>query len=128
MKRLYRSKSERMIAGVCGGIAEYFFIDPVIVRAAFVLLGLMNGIGVILYIALAIITPEEGEREGTVSGADAIPDGAAGPAPTAQTPPLSPEILTLKRQRQLFLLLIVIAIVAIVLPMMAFFSFIAWIF
>ncbi len=46
-----------MIAGVCGGIAEYFNIDPTLVRLAFVLLIFANGIGLILYIIAAIIIP-----------------------------------------------------------------------
>ncbi len=46
-----------MIAGVCGGIAEYFNIDPTLVRLAFVLLLFANGIGVILYIIAAIVIP-----------------------------------------------------------------------
>lgn len=56
--RLYRSRQERMIAGVAGGIAQYFNVDPTWVRLAFVILALASGIGVIIYIALAIIMPE----------------------------------------------------------------------
>lgn len=44
MKRLYRSKKQKLLAGVCGGIGEYFDIDPVIVRIVFVLLVLATGI------------------------------------------------------------------------------------
>lgn len=47
-----------MILGVCGGIAEYFKVDPVIVRLAFVVLILLDGVGIWLYIILAIIMPE----------------------------------------------------------------------
>ncbi len=47
-----------MIAGVCGGLAEYFVIDPTIVRLVFVLLAMFGGPGIILYIILWIITPE----------------------------------------------------------------------
>lgn len=58
MKRLYRSESDRMIAGVCGGLAEYFNIDPVIVRLIFFLLLLPGGLpGFIPYIALWVIVP-----------------------------------------------------------------------
>jgi phage shock protein PspC (stress-responsive transcriptional regulator) len=57
-KRLYRSRSERMIGGVCGGLAEYFNIDPTIVRVLFVALSLLGGPGLILYIILAIVVPE----------------------------------------------------------------------
>lgn len=57
VKRVYRSRTERMISGVCGGIAEYFNIDPTLVRLAFVLLIFANGIGLILYVIAAIIIP-----------------------------------------------------------------------
>ncbi|RLE62902.1 MAG: PspC domain-containing protein [Thermoprotei archaeon] len=63
IRRLYRSKKDRMIAGVCGGIAEYLGIDPTIVRLLWILLCLINGIGILLYILAAIIIPEE-PREG----------------------------------------------------------------
>lgn len=57
-KRLYRSRVNRMIAGVCGGLAEYSNIDVTLVRILFVILGLMGGSGIILYIIGAIIIPE----------------------------------------------------------------------
>ena len=58
-KRLYRSRSDRMICGVCGGLAEYFDIDPVIVRIIMVLLVFANGVGILAYIILAIVVPLE---------------------------------------------------------------------
>ncbi len=58
-KRLYRSRTDRQLAGVCGGLAQYFGIDPTIVRVLFVLLALAGGPGLILYIILALIVPEE---------------------------------------------------------------------
>lgn len=57
--RLFRSESDKMIAGVCGGLAAYLDIDPVLVRLGFVVLGFASGIGLPLYIAMAIITPTE---------------------------------------------------------------------
>lgn len=57
-KRLYRLEEGKMICGVCAGIAEYFNIDPTIVRLACVLLG-CSGAGIIFYIAAAIIMPEK---------------------------------------------------------------------
>ena len=58
-RRLYRSADEKMVAGVCGGLAEYFDVDPTIVRVAYVLLTLVSGLfpGVILYAVLAIVMP-----------------------------------------------------------------------
>lgn len=56
-KRLLRSRDQRVVAGVAGGIATYFEIDPVIVRLVFVVLGLANGVGVLLYLLLWLIVP-----------------------------------------------------------------------
>ena len=58
-KRLYRSKKDRMICGVCGGIANYFIIDPTLVRLAFVLIAMGAGSGILAYIIAAIIIPDE---------------------------------------------------------------------
>jgi phage shock protein C len=58
-KKLYRSKTDKMILGVCGGLAKYFDMDAVVVRIIFVLLALLNGTGLILYLIIAIIAPEE---------------------------------------------------------------------
>jgi phage shock protein C len=58
-KRLFRSRRDKMIGGVCGGLASYFVMDPTVVRLIFVLLALFGGPGLILYIILWIITPVE---------------------------------------------------------------------
>lgn len=61
-KRLYRSKKDRMIAGVCGGLAKYFAIDPVIVRLIAVLLLLPGGLpGLLPYIIFWVVVPEKSE-------------------------------------------------------------------
>jgi phage shock protein PspC (stress-responsive transcriptional regulator) len=60
-KRLTRSYTNRMIGGVCGGIAEYFNIDPTLVRLAFVLLAFFGGPGVVLYIILWFVIPPESD-------------------------------------------------------------------
>ena len=57
MRRLYRSRTEAMIGGVCGGLAEYFAVDPTIVRLFFVFLVLMGGSGLLLYLLFWIIIP-----------------------------------------------------------------------
>ena len=57
--RLMRSDSDKIIAGVCGGIASYLDIDSVFVRLAFLLLFLASGVGLILYLVLMIIMPLE---------------------------------------------------------------------
>ena len=57
MKRLYRSNTDRMIAGVCGGIGEYFNIDPTLVRLAWAIFGCCGGAGIVAYVIAAIIIP-----------------------------------------------------------------------
>ena len=56
-KKLYKSNQNKMIDGVCGGIAEYFGIDPTVVRLIWALFGLMGGSGILAYIIAAIIIP-----------------------------------------------------------------------
>ncbi|GAB4510947.1 MAG: hypothetical protein OHK0046_08380 [Anaerolineae bacterium] len=58
-KRLTRSTTEKMLGGVCGGLAAYFRIDPTIVRLVFVALALAGGPGLLLYIVLWLIMPQE---------------------------------------------------------------------
>lgn len=58
-KRLYRTVKDKILFGVAGGLANYFEIDPVFVRIAFVLTTLLNGIGLIVYIVCAIVMPLE---------------------------------------------------------------------
>ncbi len=58
MKRLHKSNSQKMIAGVCGGIAEYFGIDPTVVRLIFAALCLTAGGGLLAYLIAAIVMPE----------------------------------------------------------------------
>lgn len=57
-KRLYRSNTNRVLFGVCGGIAEYANIDPTIVRLLLVLFGFAGGSGILAYLVAAIIIPE----------------------------------------------------------------------
>ena len=58
-KRLYRSRDERMIAGVCGGLGEYFGIDPTLIRLIFVLGAITTISGLFwLYVILMIVVPE----------------------------------------------------------------------
>ena len=59
MKKLHKSSSQKMVAGVCGGIAEYFSIDPTLVRLGFIALSFMLGGGLLVYIIAAIVMPIE---------------------------------------------------------------------
>ena len=57
-KKLHKSSQNRMLAGVCGGVAEYLDVDPTVVRLIWVAATLAGGAGVLLYIAGAILMPE----------------------------------------------------------------------
>src|SRR3989344_7803772 len=60
MNKLHRSRNNRWIAGVCGGLGEYFNIDPTIIRIVFILLVLTDGLGLVLYFILALVIPKKG--------------------------------------------------------------------
>lgn len=62
-KKLYRSKKDSIIAGVCGGIAEYFQLDSTLVRLLAILVVFLGGAGVIAYIVAWIIIPQNPEQE-----------------------------------------------------------------
>lgn len=62
-KRVTRSSTDRMIAGVAGGLAEYFGIDPIIMRILFVVLAIFGGGGIILYLICWILMPEDATPE-----------------------------------------------------------------
>lgn len=73
-RRLYRSKYDRQIAGVCGGLAAYFNVEPTIVRVIFLLITFMGGPGLLLYIVLALVVPEEdAEKPKHNSSDDEVP-------------------------------------------------------
>lgn len=71
-RRFLRSRSDRVLAGVSGGLGRYLGIDPIIVRIAFVALTLFGGAGALLYLAMAILVPVD----------DQVPGGAGPDAPT----------------------------------------------
>jgi phage shock protein C len=59
-RRLFRSTSNRMIAGVCGGLGVYFNLDATLIRILVVLLAFADGVGILLYVILWVVVPEEG--------------------------------------------------------------------
>ena len=61
-KRLFRSRSDKVIAGVCGGLGRYFDIDPVLLRVSWVLLLLLFGTGLLAYLIAWLIMPPEPEE------------------------------------------------------------------
>ncbi|HLT57141.1 MAG TPA: PspC domain-containing protein [Limnochordales bacterium] len=62
-RRLYRSRTDRILGGVCGGLARYFDVDPTLVRLAWLLTSLWAGAGVVVYLVAWIVIPRE-PREG----------------------------------------------------------------
>jgi len=63
VKKLYRSKTDKIIAGVCGGMGKYFNTDPLVFRLIFIALTFAGGSGILLYIIFAIIVPEEPDNQ-----------------------------------------------------------------
>lgn len=63
-KQLYRSEKNRIVAGVAGGLGEYFNVDPTLVRLLFILMTVSGGSGVLLYLILWIIVPSESGTHG----------------------------------------------------------------
>ncbi|MBI2918569.1 MAG: PspC domain-containing protein [Chloroflexi bacterium] len=104
-KRLYRSRTNKAIWGVCGGLGDYFDLDPAFIRVAFVLLVFANGIGVIAYLVLALATPREPETQQGVE------------TPPAQPPPgeggLDIQVATDVRGRHRYLVGVVLVIVGL---------------
>jgi phage shock protein PspC (stress-responsive transcriptional regulator) len=68
-KQLRRSRSDRMVAGVSGGLGRYFDVNPVLYRVGFVVLALLGGAGIIIYAAAALVIPDEGRDESIVEQA-----------------------------------------------------------
>ena len=79
--RLYRSRDDRVLFGVCGGIADWLDLDPSLVRIVFALLVITGGIGFLLYIIMAIVVPEEPDYFPMPMGAP--PAAATGATPDA---------------------------------------------
>lgn len=57
-KRLYRSRKDKVIAGICGGLGDFFKIDPVWIRVVFLVLLIANGAGLILYLIMWLVVPK----------------------------------------------------------------------
>ena len=79
-ERLYRSRTDRMIFGVAGGMADWLDLDPALVRLVWALLILAGGVGLLLYIVAAIVIPEE-----PIGGVAPVAPVDAGTAPEAGT-------------------------------------------
>jgi phage shock protein C len=65
-KRLFRSETDKQLAGICGGVANYFGIDSTVVRVGYIFVTAISGFvpGIIAYIILAVVIPKKGEVDG----------------------------------------------------------------
>ena len=93
MKKLYKSRKEKMFAGVCGGIAEYFDLDPVLVRILFVIFTFIGGTAIIAYIVGMIVMPfppteTAGTETGTPTPSHSTASGTSGMDPAGSTSPV----------------------------------------
>jgi phage shock protein C len=57
-RKLYRSQNQRMLAGVCGGLAEYFNVDATLIRVLFLVLAVFGGSGLVIYVVMWLIVPD----------------------------------------------------------------------
>lgn len=85
-RRLYRCYHDRKLAGVASGLAEYFDIDPTIVRILWIISFLFGGLGLVLYIAMAIVVPQEPEAGSAPGGVAGQPAGDATGQPAVPSP------------------------------------------
>ena len=85
-KRLYRSRQDRMIAGVCGGLGEYLNVDPTIIRLLFVVLGFASvGTWLLIYFVMAIIIPERPLDDAPPASVE-VTESEAEVSPTEENP------------------------------------------
>ncbi|MDH5507716.1 MAG: PspC domain-containing protein [Anaerolineae bacterium] len=82
IKRLYRSRNDRMVAGVCGGLGEFLTIDPTLIRLIFVFGTVFVGTGLLVYFVMMLVVPEEP----LVTISDAAPAATSKPKPAAKKP------------------------------------------
>jgi phage shock protein C len=66
-RKLYRSRTQRMVAGVCGGLAEYFNVDTTVIRVLFLVLTLFGGAGLVVYVVMWILVPDASKAPPTTS-------------------------------------------------------------
>lgn len=107
-KRLFRSRTDSMIAGVCGGLAEYFDIDSSLVRVGLLLFTFAGGAGFIAYIILWIIVPQK-----SISSSVAETEGGTAPSESAEE--IDSEAI--RRDKGVFLVGIVLTLLGVLLLM-----------
>ncbi len=89
-KKLYRSSREKMLGGVAGGVAEYFDVDPTIVRLVFVLTLFAGGAGFIAYIIMWVVVPQEPYFQYNMPAGEQVHNSET-PPQSSDTPPSGPE-------------------------------------
>ena len=67
LRKLYRSRTQRMVAGVCGGLAEYFNVDTTVIRVLFLVITLFGGAGLVVYVVMWILVPDASKAPPTTS-------------------------------------------------------------
>jgi phage shock protein C len=122
--RLERSRTNRVISGVCGGIAEYLDVDATFVRVVMVILAFPFGIGILLYFLLLFLMPNPGEAAPFVRPAD----GTASDDPATATPAVrtSTDPAELERRRNGLGILLVAVGVLFMLGNLGWFRFLDW--
>ena len=120
--RLERSRTNRVIGGVCGGLGEYLDIDATFVRVVMVILG-FGGIGILIYIALLILMPQPGEAAPFVRPAG---DATAPLDPTAPMPVAVTDPATIDRRRSALGVLLVAVGAIFLLGNLGFFRGLDW--
>jgi phage shock protein C len=115
-KKIYRSKDDYILAGVCSGLAEYFEIDPTLMRVIFVLLFIGGGAGFLIYLVLWLIIPKEGGKEVKVDREKNIKEFANDLGDKAQTvvSEIRSEIKSSKRRGNFFGLVLVVLGTAVI--------------
>ena len=122
--RLERSRTNRVISGVCGGIAEYLDVDATFVRVVMVILAFPFGIGILLYFLLLFLMPNPGEAAPFVRTAEGAASGDPVTAIAAVRPPTDPAELE-RRRNGLGILLVAVGVL-FMLGNLGWFRFLDW--
>lgn len=112
-KRLTKSSTDKMVCGVCGGLGEYLSLDPVILRLLFVILTISGGSGILIYIVLCIVLPEQGSA--AKSTQEVVKENTQNLETTIEDAAANVEKLAMKKNTQTWLGLGVIVLGALLL-------------
>lgn len=125
--RLERSATNKVIAGVCGGIAEYLAVDPTLVRVFFVIAAILTaGLGFLAYLVLLVLMPQPGRQPPFVQTAAAPGDPSTTTTIPITTPPLPPDPEAAERRRATFGYFLVAIGVVFMLSNLGLFRIVRW--